>query len=91
MLPDHPASGWSDLVRRTGAISFGARPPMIAYNVNLEGEDATVAKRIAEIVLATQVVGSHHLRAQGSEQRDSSMLCREWVSPYRVKASRRSP
>ena len=50
MLPDHPASGWSDLVRRTGAISFGARPPMIAYNVNLEGEDPTVAKRIAEIV-----------------------------------------
>jgi len=33
-----------------GAVAVGARPPLIAYNVNLGTEDLRIAKRIAEAV-----------------------------------------
>jgi glutamate formiminotransferase len=33
-----------------GAVAIGARPPLIAFNVNLATADLTIAKRIASIV-----------------------------------------
>ncbi|HTM03208.1 MAG TPA: glutamate formimidoyltransferase [Vicinamibacterales bacterium] len=33
-----------------GAVAIGARPPLIAFNVNLATADVTIAKRIASIV-----------------------------------------
>ncbi len=43
--PDH---GPARVHPRAGAVAVGARPFLIAYNVNLESEDVHLAKRIAQ-------------------------------------------
>ncbi len=46
--PDYtPDFGPAQLHPTAGAIAVGARPPLIAYNINLETEDVELAKRIA--------------------------------------------
>lgn len=42
-----PDFGPAQLHPTAGAIAVGARPPLIAYNINLETEDLELAKRIA--------------------------------------------
>jgi glutamate formiminotransferase len=45
-----PDAGPSVLDPRTGAVLVGARPPLVAYNVDLETDDLTVADAIAHAV-----------------------------------------
>src|SRR5688500_14564858 len=50
-LPDHgPDFGPARLHPTAGAVAVGARPFLIAYNINLESADVDVAKRIAKLV-----------------------------------------
>jgi len=46
----HPDFGPSRLHNTAGAIVIGARPPLIAFNVNLNTTDLTIAKAIAKTV-----------------------------------------
>ena len=48
--PDAGAKEWSDVVARTGAITVGARSILVAYNVNVDEEGASVSKKIGSIV-----------------------------------------
>ncbi|MDQ3938342.1 MAG: glutamate formimidoyltransferase, partial [Chloroflexota bacterium] len=49
--PDHaPDFGPARLHPTAGAVAVGARPFLIAYNINLETEDVELAKRIARRV-----------------------------------------
>ena len=48
--PDYGTSTYNELVKKSGAISIGARNYLIAYNVNLATKDVTVAKEIAELI-----------------------------------------
>jgi glutamate formiminotransferase/formiminotetrahydrofolate cyclodeaminase len=50
-LPDRaPDFGERRVHPTAGAMAIGARPPLIAYNINLATEDLSVAKRIARAV-----------------------------------------
>jgi glutamate formiminotransferase/formiminotetrahydrofolate cyclodeaminase len=44
--PDFGPSEWNERVARTGATQIGARPFLIAYNINLNTRDTKFAKRI---------------------------------------------
>lgn len=48
--PDYGTSTYNELVKKSGAISIGARNYLIAYNVNLATKDVTIAKEIAELI-----------------------------------------
>lgn len=48
--PDAGANEWSEVVARTGGITVGARSILVAYNVNVNEEGASVAKKIGSIV-----------------------------------------
>ncbi|MFN7971688.1 MAG: glutamate formimidoyltransferase [Acidobacteriota bacterium] len=45
--PDFGPAAWNDAVARTGATVIGARPFLIAYNVNLNTKDKRLATEIA--------------------------------------------
>jgi glutamate formiminotransferase len=47
---ERPDVGPAALDPRTGAIAVGARPPLIAFNVNLGSGDLVMAQRIADAV-----------------------------------------
>ena len=49
-LPDAGAMIWSESVARSGGITVGARSILVAYNVNVEEQGASVAKKIGSIV-----------------------------------------
>ena len=49
-LPDAGAMAWSTSVAKSGGITVGARPILVAYNVNVDEIGATVAKKIGSIV-----------------------------------------
>jgi glutamate formiminotransferase len=49
-LPDGGAIVWNDIVAKSGAITIGARPILVAYNVNVEEKDARVAKMVGSLV-----------------------------------------
>ena len=49
-LPDAGAMTWSDDVARSGGITIGARPILVAYNVNVDEQGAAVARKIGSIV-----------------------------------------
>lgn len=46
----HPDFGGNRIHPTAGVVAVGARPPLVAYNVNLNTSDITVADRIAKIV-----------------------------------------
>ena len=48
--PDGGAREWSEAVAKSGAITIGARPILVAYNVNVEESDALVAKKVGSLV-----------------------------------------
>jgi glutamate formiminotransferase/formiminotetrahydrofolate cyclodeaminase len=48
--PDFGPDAWSDAVARTGATQIGARPFLIAYNINLNTRNAKLAKRIGLMI-----------------------------------------
>lgn len=49
-LPDFGAMKWNDTVAKSGGITVGARPILVAYNVNVDEPDARVSKMIGSIV-----------------------------------------
>lgn len=49
-LPDAGAMKWSETVARSGGITVGARTILVAYNVNVEEQGASIAKKIGSIV-----------------------------------------
>ena len=42
-----PDEGPARVHPQAGAVAIGARPPLIAYNVNLDSDDVDLARRIA--------------------------------------------
>jgi glutamate formiminotransferase/formiminotetrahydrofolate cyclodeaminase len=48
--PDFGPNAWSEAVARTGATQIGARPFLIAYNINLNTKNAKLAKRIGLMI-----------------------------------------
>ena len=71
-LPDFGANeGWTDAAARSGGCTYGARPVLVAYNVNLPEPDAHVAKLVGSILR-----GSGRIIAQneGRTLRASGML-----------------
>lgn len=50
MLPDAGAKSWSDTVAKSGGITVGARPILVAYNVNLAEQGGAVAKKVGSLV-----------------------------------------
>lgn len=72
--PDRaPDFGRRELHPTAGACAVGARPPLIAYNVNLGTTDVKVAKRIAKLVREKDG-GLPAVRALGFELRDRGFV-----------------
>ncbi|MEE2750610.1 MAG: glutamate formimidoyltransferase [Myxococcota bacterium] len=59
--PDFGPDQWSDAVARTGATAIGARPFLVAYNVNLNTKNSRKAMKIAALI-----------REKGISQRDAN-------------------
>lgn len=52
-LPDYGPQEWCEAAKKSGAITIGARSILVAYNVNVDETDATVAKKIGSLVRST--------------------------------------
>ncbi|MBX3301115.1 MAG: glutamate formimidoyltransferase [Nitrospira sp.] len=61
-----PDFGPPRLHQSAGAIAIGARPPLIAYNVNLRSSDVEIARSIARVIRQSSG-GLSHLKAIGVE------------------------
>ena len=48
--PDFGPTSWNDIAARSGGCTYGARPVLIAYNVNVPEPSANVAKMIGTII-----------------------------------------
>jgi glutamate formiminotransferase/formiminotetrahydrofolate cyclodeaminase len=48
--PDFGTSNYNEIVKKSGAISIGARNVLIAYNINLNTKDLDKAKEIAAVI-----------------------------------------
>jgi len=59
-----PDFGPPRLHRSAGAVVIGARPPLIAYNVNLRSQDVEIARAIAKAIRRSHG-GIPHLKAIG--------------------------
>lgn len=68
-----PDFGPPRLHERAGAIAIGARPPLIAYNVNLSSTDVEQARAIARAVRHSSG-GLPHLKAIGVELPSRGMV-----------------
>ncbi len=60
----HPDFGPAKLHPTAGATAVGARPPLIAFNVNLESNDVRVARAIARSIRESSG-GLPHVQAKG--------------------------
>lgn len=49
-MPDLGATEWTETVAKSGGITVGARPILVAYNVNVDERGAKVSKKIGSIV-----------------------------------------
>ena len=70
-LPDAGAMAWTEPVARSGGITVGARPILVAYNVNVDEKDARVARKIGSIVRTS---GRMLKSEQGGKIRSHGML-----------------
>jgi glutamate formiminotransferase/formiminotetrahydrofolate cyclodeaminase len=61
-----PDFGEARIHPTAGAMAVGARPPLIAYNINLATEDLSVAKKIAKAVRGRDG-GLQHVKALGMD------------------------
>jgi len=52
-LPEQGALDWSTTIAKSGGITIGARPILVAYNVNVNEKDAQIAKKIGSILRST--------------------------------------
>ena len=72
--PDRrPDAGPSKLHPKAGATIVGARPPLIAYNVNLGTKDLALAKRIAKTIRERDG-GLPAVRALGMDLKDRGLV-----------------
>jgi len=68
--PDRqPDFGEARIHPTAGAVAVGARPPLIAYNVNLATEDLALAKKVAKAVRGRDG-GLQYVKALGFELKD---------------------
>jgi|TARA_B110000467_G_scaffold52257_1_gene47841 glutamate formiminotransferase len=51
--PDYGPRQWNDVVAKSGAITFGARGILVAYNVNLNDPSADVARKVGSLIRST--------------------------------------
>lgn len=70
-LPDLGPTTWTGDVAKSGAIAIGARPILVAYNVNLDEKDAAVSRKIGTIVRSS---GRLIKQESGKKMRVSGML-----------------
>lgn len=63
--PDYGPSAFNDRVKKTGATVIGAREFLIAYNVNLDTDDISVANTISGMIRSS---GRMKLNAKGNER-----------------------
>ncbi|MGR3309248.1 MAG: glutamate formimidoyltransferase [Candidatus Brocadiales bacterium] len=59
--PDYGPTVFNETVKRSGATVIGARNFLIAYNVNLDTKDVSIANRIAGIIRESGRKGIHGL------------------------------
>jgi len=52
-LPDFGPMAWNDNCASSGGITIGSRTILVAYNVNIDENDAVVAKKIGSLVRST--------------------------------------
>jgi glutamate formiminotransferase len=69
--PDAGSTIWDDLLARSGAITVGARPILVAYNVNVKETDGRVSKMIGSIVRSS---GRLLKSSNGASVRSQGML-----------------
>jgi glutamate formiminotransferase/glutamate formiminotransferase/formiminotetrahydrofolate cyclodeaminase len=69
----NPDFGPARLHASAGAIAIGARPPLIAYNVNLRSKEIGIARSIAKAVRQSNG-GLPHLKAIGVELASRGMV-----------------
>lgn len=50
-IPDYGPAVYNP---KAGVVAVGARPPLIAFNINLNTEDVTIAKNIANVIRAAK-------------------------------------
>ncbi|MGB0593656.1 MAG: glutamate formimidoyltransferase [Poseidonia sp.] len=76
-LPDAGAMTWTESVARAGGITVGARSILVAYNVNVDEQGATVAKKIGSIVRSSgrllKSEGGGKVRSHGMLERVQGM------------------
>lgn len=68
-----PDCGPSQLHKTAGAVAIGARPPLIAFNVNLHSTDLALARSIAKDIRQSNG-GLPHLKAIGVELESRQMV-----------------
>ncbi len=83
MTPDYGPAEYNDRIKKSGATIIGARSFLIAYNVNLDTKDVSVANEIAKKVRES---GSLRRDETGERIRVPGML--KWVKAMGVKLKR---
>ncbi len=68
-----PDFGEARIHPTAGAVAVGARPPLIAYNVNLATEDLSIAKKIAKAVRGRDG-GLQFVKALGFDLKDRQQV-----------------
>lgn len=68
-----PDFGEAKIHPKAGATVVGARPPLIAYNVNLATNDVSIAKKIAKVVRFAGG-GLRYVKALGFELKDRGIV-----------------
>ena len=58
--PDFGPQSWDETVAKSGGNTYGARPVLIAYNVNVPEPDARVAKIIGTIIRGSGRIVARH-------------------------------
>jgi len=76
--PDFGPSAWSESIARSGATVIGARPFLVAYNVNLNTKNTRKAMKIAALVREKGIIrrekGEIVRDADGNAVRDPGMF-----------------
>jgi glutamate formiminotransferase/formiminotetrahydrofolate cyclodeaminase len=78
-VPDHGPAEWSEAVSRTGATVIGARPFLIAFNVNLNTKNTNRAMKIAALIREKGIYrrnedGSLFVGSDGQKVRDPGLF-----------------
>ncbi|MGB0284410.1 MAG: glutamate formimidoyltransferase [Candidatus Poseidoniaceae archaeon] len=58
--PDFGPTTWNDVAAKSGGCTYGARPVLIAYNVNIPEANAIVAKMIGTIIRGSGRIVARH-------------------------------